>query len=192
MNKFVLILLIFSLLLFGCVQQSQQAVNADSDLVKETELLKEESNSIQAIGTESVSSAKAVVSDSVSGQGFKGEVFAGSVSPYLAFIQEDYIKAKAEGKIILLNFYANWCPICREQRPEFLKAFNELSDSEIIGFQVNYKDSETDEFETALAREFGVTYQHTMIFLNKEGKEFKRDLSFLNKDQIISRLEEGK
>ena len=188
MNKFVLISLIFSLFLFGCVQQSQQAVEMDSDLVKETELLKEESELPDPIGAESVSSTEAV--DSVSG--FKREVFAGSVSPYLAFIQEDYIKAKAGGKIILLNFYANWCPICREQRPEFLKAFNELSDSEIIGFQVNYKDSETDEFETALAREFGVTYQHTMIFLNKEGKEFKRDLSFLNKDQIISRLEEGK
>ena len=33
----------------------------------------------------------------------------------------------------------------------------------MVGFRVNYNDSDTDDVETSLAREYGVAYQHTKV-----------------------------
>ena len=104
---------------------------------------------------------------------YKGNVLAGTQSLYREFNQEDYKKALTEEKIIFLDFYANWCPICRAEAPEIQKGFDALSTDAIIGFRVNFKDHETDEHETALAKEFDIPYQHTKVIL-RGGKEVFR------------------
>lgn len=43
--------------------------------------------------------------------------------------------------------------------------FNELTTDTVIGFRVNYNDDQTDNEEKALAREFGVAYQHKKVFV---------------------------
>ncbi len=96
---------------------------------------------------------------------FTGTLLAGSATPYLAFTQADYETALKTKRIIVLDFYANWCPVCKREEPNVFAAFERLNDSTIIGFRVNYKDSETDSNEEALARQFGVAYQHTKIIL---------------------------
>jgi|SRR3989338_4049411 len=97
---------------------------------------------------------------------YTGKVLAGTDSTkYLDFNKADYEKALKEKKKILLYFYANWCPICKREQPETFAAFNEINDAELIGFRVNYRDSETDVDEEALAKEFGVSYQHTKVIL---------------------------
>lgn len=97
-------------------------------------------------------------------------ITAGSLSRYLEFNQEDYEKALASDKIVFLNFYANWCPICREEQPLVEEVFNELKTDQVVGFRVNYNDSDTNEAEKKLADRFGITYQHTKVIL-KDGKE---------------------
>lgn len=96
-----------------------------------------------------------------------------TASLYVPFTAQDYEKAKSEGKIIMLNFYANWCPICRAEAPELAAAFAELNDPRVIGFRVNFKDSETDKTEKALAEELNIPYQHTKVFF-KNGQEVAR------------------
>lgn len=100
---------------------------------------------------------------------YRGTVLAGANAigraALLNFVKSDYEKAKRSDKLIVLYFYANWCPICREEFPKMQAAFNELTLDTVIGFRVNYKDSDTDKDEEALAREFGVGYQHTKVFL---------------------------
>lgn len=103
-------------------------------------------------------------------QGYVGEVLAGDASPYLAFTKRDYDKAQGEGKIVLLYFYANWCPICIDEEKHVYEAFNALTRDDIVGFRVNYRDSEADSFEEQLAKDFGVTYQHTKVIL-KDGEQ---------------------
>jgi len=106
--------------------------------------------------------------------GYTGKMLAGTESTkYLDFNKVDYEKALKEKKKILLYFYANWCPTCRIEQPKTFAAFNELNDPNLIGFRVNYRDSDTDAGEEALAKEFGVSYQHTKVLLvdgKREGK----------------------
>lgn len=96
---------------------------------------------------------------------FSGTVLAGNVAKLIDFNQTDYEKALASGKLVVLYFYANWCPLCRAEFPKMQAAFNALSTDAVVGFRVNYNDNETDSDEKALARQFGVGYQHTKVFV---------------------------
>ena len=105
----------------------------------------------------------------VTAQKYTGKVLAGTVSKYIEFSQTDYQKALTEGKIILLYFYANWCPVCKAEEKVTLRVFDALDDPRVVGFRVNYKDADTDDGEVALAQEFGITYQHSRVIL-REGE----------------------
>ena len=95
-----------------------------------------------------------------------GKMLAGKSSPLLDFAKADYDMAAQSDKLVALYFYANWCPICKEEVANALyPAFNELTTDQVIGFRVNYNDDQTDNDEKNLAREFGVAYQHTKVFV---------------------------
>lgn len=112
--------------------------------------------------------------DTTMKSGYKGKVLAGTTTPFIDFNQSDYEKALSENKIILLDFYANWCPVCRGEAPIMEGGFNGLQNKNMVGFRVNYNDPETDEFEKELAKKYEVTYQHTKVIL-KEGKQILKD-----------------
>jgi len=62
-------------------------------------------------------------------------------SNYRLYSPAEYEKAKAEGRVIMLYFTANWCPICREQEPVNMAALTELSgDKEIVAFRIHILD----------------------------------------------------
>jgi len=96
---------------------------------------------------------------------YSGAVLAGKSAPLLDFAKADYDAAIKTDKLIVLYFYANWCPICIAEFPVMQKAFNELSTDKAIGFRVNYNDDQTDNDEKNLAKQFGVAYQHTKVFV---------------------------
>ncbi len=104
---------------------------------------------------------------------YTGTVLAGTSAPLLDFTKADYDTAVKSDKLVVLYFYAKWCPICKVEFPLAQAAFNELSSDKVIGFRVNYKDDQTDADEVALAREFGVGYQHTKVFVKNGVKILK-------------------
>ncbi len=112
--------------------------------------------------------AGAMIGDDAMMISYEGTILAGTTSPYLTFTEQDYNAAIADGKTVLLNFYANWCPTCKAEEHDAFAAFDALDDPKAIGFRVNYKDGDTDAAEEALAKAFGITYQHTKVVL-KDG-----------------------
>ncbi len=116
-------------------------------------------------------------------------MLAGSKALLLDFNKQDFEKARAGGKLVVLYFYASWCPICVREFPLMQSAFDGLQSDKVVGFRVNYKDDATDADEEALAREFGVPYQHTKVFLKNgekilkspEGWDEQRYLDEINK-----------
>jgi len=120
---------------------------------------------------------------------YGGEVLAGSSAPLLDFSRADYEKAIASDKLVVLYFYAKWCPVCAEEVANSLyPAFHELSSDSVIGFRVNYNDNDTDSYEKSLASEFGVAYQHTKVFI-KNGERILKSPESWDKDRYLSEIQ---
>ena len=118
---------------------------------------------------------------------FTGTVLAGSSSPLIDFNKSDYEAALRSNKLVVLYFYANWCPICKAEVPKLVSAFNELKSDAAVGFRVNYNDNETDADERNLAREFGVAYQHTKVFIKKGVRVLKSPETW-EKDRYLAEI----
>lgn len=104
---------------------------------------------------------------------FTGIRLAGTSAPLLDFNPADFAAAQKSNKLIVLYFYANWCPECRVEFPKMQAAFNQITSDQVVGFRVNYNDNETDAAETALAREHGIAYQHTKVFVQADQQTLK-------------------
>ncbi len=116
------------------------------------------------------------------------EIIAGAKTPYIRYSKAGFEKAKQDGKVIYLYFYATWCPICRADRPGILAAFEEMSFENVVGFEVHFNDGETNDEDEALAKEMGVRYQHTTVILDKEGNAAYRSLSGIEKETILAEI----
>jgi len=104
---------------------------------------------------------------------YSGAVLAGKLAPLLDFTKSDYDAAVKTDKLVVLYFYANWCPSCKAEFPVMQGAFNELTTDKVIGFRVNYNDDQTDNDEKNLAKQFGVAYQHTKVFVKNGQRVLK-------------------
>ena len=120
-------------------------------------------------------------------EGFSGELLAGQQSPLLDFVKADYDKAIVSDKLVILYFYANWCPICRAEFPIMKEVFDSLPTDKAIAFRVNFNDNQTDKDEENLAREFGIAYQHTKVFL-KGGQRILKSPETWSKDHYIQEV----
>jgi len=118
---------------------------------------------------------------------YTGKLLAGTSSPYLEFNQADFDRAMSSGKIVFLDFYATWCPVCREEAPEMKKAFDALKYDNVVGFRVNYNDPDTDDAEKALARRFKVLYQHTKVIL-KNGEVSLKETEQWDSKQVVDAI----
>lgn len=115
------------------------------------------------------------------------QVLAGNPSKLYDFNKTKYDEALKSDKLVVLYFYANWCPICKAEVPKMYEAFNELTTDKVIGFRVNYNDNETDQDEVALAKEFGVAYQHTKVFL-KNGQRILKSPESWDKQRYLDEI----
>lgn len=92
-------------------------------------------------------------------------LIAGDTSQYHLWNSALFEKANEEGKFIYLEFSANWCPVCKQQEKDLILGFERLANPNIIGFKIPYRDSETTDEHAALARKYGIAYQHTKVIV---------------------------
>jgi thiol-disulfide isomerase/thioredoxin len=65
-----------------------------------------------------------------------------------------------KGKVVLLNFWATWCPPCRHELPDIAKLREELKGKgfEVIGIILERKDPNVISKVEKLKNEFGMKY----------------------------------
>lgn len=112
---------------------------------------------------------------------------------YTDYSKAAFDQARSEGKIILVYFYANWCPTCRAQQPANDQAFAQLADNpQVAVFVSNFNDSEETGEDKALQKEFDIPYQHTFLVINAEGEVTYKYTGQLAAEEIVSRVNEAK
>jgi len=60
------------------------------------------------------------------------------------------------GKVVVLNFWASWCPPCRQEAPTFERVWEAYRDRGVVFVGANIWD--TDEDALRFLQEFGITY----------------------------------
>lgn len=122
-----------------------------------------------------------------SADGYVGTVLGGSKSLYLDYNPVDLELALSQNKVVLLDFYATWCPICQIEQEEIKAAFVKIDNEDLIGFRVNYKDGDTDKNERQLAAKHGIIFQHTKVII-KDGETVFKALDAWDEDRFLSEL----
>lgn len=120
---------------------------------------------------------------------YTGKKVAGTSAPLLEFNQADYDNAIKNGKRVLLMYFADWCPSCQVEKPLAIAAFNETKSDDVVGFLVNFKDTNTSDDETAMAKKFQVPYQHTKVVVSADGQSGDKSPEAWSKDRYIEEID---
>lgn len=80
--------------------------------------------------------------------------FAKELGPYS---EAAFSQAKKEGKTLLLDFHAPWCPVCQRQEPVLQKLLDRPEFGHIVALKVDY------DWVPELKKELGVSRQSTLV-----------------------------
>jgi thiol-disulfide isomerase/thioredoxin len=111
-----------------------------------------------------------------------------------------------EGKVILLDFWATWCPFCRESIPILKSLYEEYKNKGlvIIGIALEYDQGQTlKRFakekkisyplavgKERLATEYSAYGVPTRILLNRTGKIVEKFVGFQDKEVLESAIQD--
>lgn len=83
----------------------------------------------------------------------------GQRAPDFALISYDgepFSRELLEGQIVVLNFWANWCPPCHAEAPDLQAIYEDYANKGVLLLGVNYLDIETDAL--GFIEQYGITY----------------------------------
>ncbi len=69
------------------------------------------------------------------------------------------------GKLVMINFWASWCPPCNSEMPDLQRYYEQHQDEDFIILGVNYQD--TPDKVQAFIEKYGVTFP---ILLDSDGR----------------------
>ncbi|MBI4167543.1 MAG: thioredoxin family protein [Candidatus Aenigmarchaeota archaeon] len=119
-------------------------------------------------------------------------IAAGDATKYMRFSKADYQRSLADGKTIHLYFYANWCPICAEERPKIFAAYGRLNYTDVVGYEVHYNDNEVTADDAYATKLFQIPYQHTTVILDKGGAVSFKSFAAIGTERLISEIERAR
>lgn len=169
----------------------EEAAESDEVMVEDTQMM---DDSVEQIETDDVrESMEETQATKPAPEGiFTGQKIVGSdQTPLLEYTKADYEKAMAEGYAVAMFFYAEWCPSCKKEFPIFEEAVSLLDGNELVGFRVNYKDSDATDEEDDVARKYGVGYQHTKVIISNEGEQIAKSQAGWSTDDYLREIEKA-
>ncbi len=115
------------------------------------------------------------------------------------------------GTPVVLNFWASWCPPCKEEMPHFNKVSGEYAEDELVFLMIDLVDGDRETVESGLsyieennytftvlfdteqdaAMTYGIRSIPATLFIDKEGyiiKEISR-VGLLDEERLRSRIE---
>jgi len=114
-----------------------------------------------------------------------------------------------KNKVVLLNFWATWCPPCREEMPALQRLHNKMvgRDFIILAVSVDYMDpAKVNDFlikggytfkvlldtQNQASAKYGVTAIPATFIIDKKGKLVERHIGMLNwaSPAAVNRIEE--
>ncbi len=97
----------------------------------------------------------------------------------------DEMQSLPVGKVMLVNFWATWCPPCRKEVPSMVKVYDQLKDKgfEIMAISVDRSRSDVDKFvaeqnmtftvlhdkNSEVAQQYGVFRYPETFIVDKKG-----------------------
>jgi thioredoxin 1 len=154
-NSVIITILVVIIVLGGGIFFLSQQANNDS-MVKQDKSMTDDKGAGDQFATPTYSEDSAMMDDkTASGR-------------YVVYSQRELDKAKDKKRVLF--FFANWCPTCKPADEDFTKNISKIPE-DVVLIRVNYNDNETDQEEKALAQKYGVTYQHTYVQIDADGRE---------------------
>ena len=105
-----------------------------------------------------------------------------SAAEWKPFDAASFAAAKEEGKSILVDIFAAWCPVCRAQNPILVQLTRELKFKDLVVFKVDF-DTQKDD-----VRALKATSQSTLIAYKGE-TETDRSVGDTNPASIAALVE---
>lgn len=73
-----------------------------------------------------------------------------------SFEGETITLSELHGQVVIINFWASWCPPCREEAPYLEATWRKYKDQDVVFIGVGYADAESKAL--AYIDEFDITY----------------------------------
>lgn len=171
----------------GTQNQSSQAAadsSANQESLSESAEMKKEDVMMEKSDGTMMEKNDASMEDS----GYSGDHISGTSTHYIRYNKADFDRARSEGKGIYLYFYATWCPICQAERPNILSTFDSIDVKDAVGFEVHWGDGQNTKDDDNIARDYGVSSQHTHVFIGGDGSIVDKKIGRLSDGELESKL----
>lgn len=112
---------------------------------------------------------------------------------------DDFVAAN-KGKVIMLNFFATWCPPCREEIPDLVKLYEEYKKKGvlIVGLSVDEDKNIVPAFlqkrgvkypvymaGSSITRAFGISSIPFNVFIDKKGNVVLAGAGLLEHNDLV-------
>ncbi|MEK7169046.1 MAG: thioredoxin domain-containing protein [Patescibacteria group bacterium] len=113
-------------------------------------------------------------------------------SYYVDYTKEDYEKALAEKRVLVLYFTSNWCEECKAQDLINNEVFNDLTLQGIVGLKIHILDSETTTETDALAKKYDVTKEQSVVIVDTDGVTRFKYVGIITQELLTQKILEVK